>query len=167
VTSRRASSASTHPCARSPSRKGSEDRGPRWSLAGASQEPGPRPAEFAIAGVEGARAYATHAELEESLLTQTLGFTYLGGSVTPVQDRDYFRSIYLRTRGVLFEIATLSPGFAVDEDASYRERPPGGDPAGLLVLHHGRGADEADLLSLADQLDPDRRLHVVAPRTRR
>ena len=46
----------------------------------------------------------------------------------------------------------------------YRERPAAGDPAGLLVLHHGRGADEADLLSLGDDLDPDRRLHVVAPR---
>jgi phospholipase/carboxylesterase len=47
---------------------------------------------------------------------------------------------------------------------SYRERPAAGDPAGLLVLHHGRGADESDLLSLADHLDPNRRLHVVAPR---
>jgi phospholipase/carboxylesterase len=46
----------------------------------------------------------------------------------------------------------------------YRERPPAGDPAGLLVLHHGRGADEHDLLGLADVLDPDRRLHVVTPR---
>ena len=47
---------------------------------------------------------------------------------------------------------------------TFRERPPVGDPAGLLVLHHGRGADEADLLSLGDHLDPERRLHVVAPR---
>ena len=46
----------------------------------------------------------------------------------------------------------------------YRERPAGGDPAGLLVLHHGRGADETDLCPLADRLDPERRLHVVAPR---
>jgi phospholipase/carboxylesterase len=46
----------------------------------------------------------------------------------------------------------------------YRERPASGDPAGLLVLHHGRGADESDLLSLADHIDPSRRLHVVAPR---
>jgi phospholipase/carboxylesterase len=46
----------------------------------------------------------------------------------------------------------------------YRERPAGGDPAGLLVLHHGRGADENDLLPLADVLDPERRLHVVTPR---
>ncbi len=46
----------------------------------------------------------------------------------------------------------------------YRERPAAGDPAGLLVLHHGRGADEHDLLGLADVLDPQRRLHVVTPR---
>ena len=49
-------------------------------------------------------------------------------------------------------------------DLTYRERPAVGDPAGLLVLHHGRGADEADLLSLGDHLDSERRLHVVAPR---
>jgi phospholipase/carboxylesterase len=45
-----------------------------------------------------------------------------------------------------------------------RERPAAGEAAGLLVLHHGRGADEQDLLGLADVLDPDRRLHVVTPR---
>lgn len=38
------------------------------------------------------------------------------------------------------------------------------EPAGLLVLHHGRGADEQDLLPLADVLDPRGRLHVVTPR---
>ena len=32
------------------------------------------------------------------------------------------------------------------------------------MLHHGRGADELDLLGLADVLDPARRLHVVSPR---
>jgi phospholipase/carboxylesterase len=46
----------------------------------------------------------------------------------------------------------------------HRERPASGDPGGLLVLHHGRGADENDLIGLADVLDPDRRLHVVSPR---
>jgi phospholipase/carboxylesterase len=46
----------------------------------------------------------------------------------------------------------------------FRERPAAGDPAGLMVLHHGRGADELDLLPLADALDPQRRLHVVTPR---
>ena len=49
-------------------------------------------------------------------------------------------------------------------DLVVRERPADGDAAGLLVLHHGRGADEHDLLSLADVLDPERRLHVVTPR---
>jgi phospholipase/carboxylesterase len=45
-----------------------------------------------------------------------------------------------------------------------RERPAEGDPAGLLVLHHGRGTDEHDLLGLGDVLDPQRRLHLVSPR---
>src|SRR4051794_17277499 len=133
------------------------------------------PAEHAITGVEGARAYGAYANVEEKLLTDTLGFTHLGdgeyrlegderhfhwaydappathgrqgagsvhhiawatpdedqlawqqrvreagGFVTDVRDRDYFRSIYFREpRGVLFEIATLSPGFAVDEDPNH------------------------------------------------
>jgi phospholipase/carboxylesterase len=38
------------------------------------------------------------------------------------------------------------------------------DPEGLLVLHHGRGTDERDLIGLADFLDPERRLRVVTPR---
>jgi glyoxalase family protein len=41
-----------------------------------------------------------------------------GAQPTPIIDRTYFRSIYFREpSGVLFEIATLSPGFAVDEPA--------------------------------------------------
>ncbi len=40
----------------------------------------------------------------------------VGISVTPVQERMYFRSIYFREPGgVIFEIATDVPGFAVDE----------------------------------------------------
>jgi glyoxalase family protein len=43
-----------------------------------------------------------------------------GMHVTPVIDRDYFLSIYFREpQGVLFEIATTSPGFAVDEDPEH------------------------------------------------
>jgi glyoxalase family protein len=39
-----------------------------------------------------------------------------GARPTPVIDRFYFRSIYfLEPSGVLFEIATMGPGFAVDE----------------------------------------------------
>jgi len=43
-----------------------------------------------------------------------------GARPTPVIDRFYFRSVYFREpSGVLFEIATIGPGFAVDEDAAH------------------------------------------------
>jgi phospholipase/carboxylesterase len=44
------------------------------------------------------------------------------------------------------------------------ERPAAAGAEGLLVLHHGRGTDERDLLRLADHLDPGQRLRVVTPR---
>jgi phospholipase/carboxylesterase len=49
------------------------------------------------------------------------------------------------------------------EPLAYLERPAEA-AEGLLVLHHGRGTDERDLLGLADALDPERRLRVVTPR---
>ena len=43
-----------------------------------------------------------------------------GGRPTPVIDRFWFRSIYFREpSGVLFEIATLGPGFTTDEDPAH------------------------------------------------
>ena len=43
----------------------------------------------------------------------------LGVGVSDVRDRTYFTSIYFREPGgVLFEIATMKPGFTSDEDAS-------------------------------------------------
>ena len=43
-----------------------------------------------------------------------------GFNVTPVVDRDYFKALYFRMPGgVLFEIATVSPGFATDEDPDH------------------------------------------------
>jgi phospholipase/carboxylesterase len=45
-----------------------------------------------------------------------------------------------------------------------RTRPAAGEPDGLLVLFHGRGADEHDLVPLLDLLDPERRLLGVTPR---
>ncbi len=134
------------------------------------------PAEHAILGVEGARAYnARSLDADRGLLTEALGFTEVsegeyrlqgderhflwgydaapdarglqgagtvhhiawhsldedhvswqrraaaaGMHVTPVIDRDYFNAIYFRQpQGVLFEIATSSPGFAVDEDPAH------------------------------------------------
>ena len=48
---------------------------------------------------------------------------------------------------------------------SYAERPAAGDePGGALVLFHGRGADEQDLLGLLDALDPERQLDGFCPR---
>jgi len=46
----------------------------------------------------------------------------------------------------------------------YRMRPAEGDPAGVLVLFHGRGTDEHDLFPLLDLLDPEQRLLGVTPR---
>jgi glyoxalase family protein len=43
-----------------------------------------------------------------------------GVEPTPVVERFYFKSVYFREpSGVLFEIATIGPGFAVDEDARH------------------------------------------------
>lgn len=49
------------------------------------------------------------AELQRSLAAAGVG-------VTDIRDRTYFRSIYFREPGgVLFEVATMKPGFATDE----------------------------------------------------
>ena len=46
-----------------------------------------------------------------------------GASPTPVIDRFWFHSIYFREpSGVLFELATFSPGFAADEDPEHLAR---------------------------------------------
>jgi glyoxalase family protein len=132
------------------------------------------PAEHALQGFDGVRAYGPGREQEHTILTDTMGFeqaapgeyrlagrrtaTYgyddppaavglqgagsvhhiawcdrddehaawrdrlaaAGERPTPVIDREYFLSIYFREpRGVLFELATPSPGFAVDEDPDH------------------------------------------------
>ncbi len=133
------------------------------------------PAELALQGFDGVRAYASDPDRSADLLAETLGFaprdgdgdgvaweargsrrgsiyaydeppaeTGLQGAgtvhhvawassveeleawrdrvvkaemrPTPVIDRFYFRSVYFREpSGVLFELATLGPGFTVDE----------------------------------------------------
>lgn len=51
--------------------------------------------------------------IREKILTRML-------NPTPVINRDYFTSVYFREPGgVLFEIATEGPGFAIDEDADH------------------------------------------------
>jgi glyoxalase family protein len=57
---------------------------------------------------------------EEAQLDLREKVAALGYNVTPVLDRNYFRSIYFREPGgVLFEIATDPPGFAADEDREH------------------------------------------------
>ena len=133
------------------------------------------PAEHALGGFDGVRAYSASPSEEERLLTEQLGFamtapasyllkggqrhaTYthdeppaavgiqgagtvhhiawcdrdtdheawderlarIGMHPTPIIDRQYFLSIYFREpRGVLFEFATPSPGFAIDEEPEH------------------------------------------------
>jgi glyoxalase family protein len=132
------------------------------------------PAEHALVGLAGVRAFTTRPQSSAPLLADALGFTEgadiwrvdgtersatlhydaapggrgiqgagtvhhvawssrdedheewrrraadAGAHVTPVIDRDYFHSIYFREpSGVLFEIATTSPGFTVDEPAEH------------------------------------------------
>lgn len=50
------------------------------------------------------------------------------------------------------------------DDLRYRSRAAAGDAEGLIVLFHGRGADENDLFPLFDIFDPDARCAGVAPR---
>jgi glyoxalase family protein len=73
------------------------------------------PAERAIQGagsvhhIAWASTVDEHGEWRERALAA-------GAQPTPVIDRFYFKSIYFREpSGVLFEIATLGPGFTVDE----------------------------------------------------
>jgi phospholipase/carboxylesterase len=50
------------------------------------------------------------------------------------------------------------------DSLTHLTRPPAAVADGLLVLFHGRGADERDLFPLFDLLDPGRRLLGVTPR---
>jgi glyoxalase family protein len=62
-------------------------------------------------------AFASRMEDHEAWRTRA---AEAGAHTTPVIDRFYFRSVYFREpSGVLFEIATIGPGFAVDEDAEH------------------------------------------------
>src|SRR5262249_54833248 len=63
-----------------------------------------------------------------------------------------------------------APAHAASQPAARAGLPGAGRPAavaepdGALVLFHGRGADEHDLLPLLDALDPERRLDGFCPR---
>jgi phospholipase/carboxylesterase len=50
------------------------------------------------------------------------------------------------------------------EALTYQLRPARGEADGALVLLHGRGADQFDLVPMLDELDPQRRLIGITPR---
>jgi glyoxalase family protein len=62
-------------------------------------------------------AFAVASDEDQLLMRAEL--LRLGLHVTEVRDRQYFHSIYFREPGgVLYEIATIPPGFTVDEDVA-------------------------------------------------
>jgi glyoxalase family protein len=62
-------------------------------------------------------AFASRLEDEEAWRERVAAS---GARPTPVIDRFYFRSVYFREpSGVLFEIATMGPGFGADEDPEH------------------------------------------------
>ena len=75
-----------------------------------------------------------------------------GADPTPVIDRFYFRSIYFREpSGVLFEIATMGPGFATDEPKEHLGERLSLPPA----FEHLRGPLQSMLTPLPDPRQPD------------
>ena len=122
------------PCAHSPSparavgcsrrRSGSsrvsedtwESRGPtRGGLYSYDEPPGER--GIGGAGTVHHVAWATQMEEQDAWHARVAA---AGMRPSPVIDRFWFRSIYFREpSGVLFELATLGPGFSVDEDPEH------------------------------------------------
>jgi glyoxalase family protein len=82
-----------------------------WTLFG-----WPDSTYHARGGVGQTHHVAFRAESEEQQEEWREHLRRLDVAVTPVQDREYFRSIYFRAPdGLLLEIATDGPGFTVDE----------------------------------------------------
>ena len=98
--------------------------GERWEVRG--DERGsfyaydPAPPEINRTQGAGSVHHVAFAARMDDLETWRLRVAQAGAHPTPVIDRFYFRSVYFREpSGVLFEIATIGPGFAVDEDAAH------------------------------------------------
>jgi glyoxalase family protein len=89
-----------------------DSRGGIWAY----DEP---PAERGLEGAGTVHHIAWAAETDEHLAWRERAIAG-GARPTPVIDRFWFRSLYFREpSGVLFEIATLGPGFGVDEDQEH------------------------------------------------
>jgi glyoxalase family protein len=91
-----------------------------WELNGEERhgtyayDPAPAARPVQGAGTVHHVAFATPMDEQEQWRERVAG---AGARPTPVIDRFNFRSVYFREpSGVLFELATIGPGFAVDED---------------------------------------------------
>jgi glyoxalase family protein len=79
----------------------------------------PAPAERGVPGA-GTVHHVAWASLDDEQATWRDLVIEAGANPTPVIDRYWFKSVYFREpSGVLFEIATMGPGFAVDEDPAH------------------------------------------------
>jgi glyoxalase family protein len=77
------------------------------------------PAERGVPGA-GTVHHVAWASLDDEQIAWRDRVISAGAQPTPVIDRYWFKSVYFREpSGVLFEIATMGPGFAVDEDPAH------------------------------------------------
>ena len=95
-----------------------------WEVRGAERgglyayDP-PPPSGPAVPGAGTVHHVAWSSTMEDHEAWQRL-VTEAGARATPVIDRFWFRSVYFREpSGVLFELATLGPGFDIDEDPEH------------------------------------------------
>jgi glyoxalase family protein len=100
-----------------------EDGSPRWEVRGESRggrySYDPAPAERGVGGAGTVHHVAWSSTMEDHERWRE-AVARAGLRPTPVIDRFWFHSIYFREpSGVLFEIATVGPGFAVDEDPAH------------------------------------------------
>ncbi|MGA2321896.1 MAG: VOC family protein [Solirubrobacteraceae bacterium] len=98
--------------------------GERWQVRGHRRGSfyayDPAPPEINRRQGAGTVHHVAFASQPEDLDVWRLRVAAAGARPTPVIDRFYFRSVYFHEpSGVLFEIATIGPGFAVDEDEEH------------------------------------------------
>ncbi len=80
----------------------------------------PAPAERPLSGAGTIHHVAFASRIEDQEAWQERVAASHEARPTPIIDRFYFRSIYFREpSGVLFEIATMGPGFGADEDPDH------------------------------------------------
>lgn len=108
-------------------------------------ERNPLNTRYSQMGVGHTHHFALAVENEDVQLEWRKRLVKAGLPVSPVMDRDYFRSIYTRDpNGHIVEIATLGPGFTVDEPLETL-----GQQLRIPKMHeHMRGYIEANLTPL-------------------